>query len=410
MTVTALARSVRHALADDIVEYTLTSAALTFSPSPSVQFAGLAYNGSIPGPLLRVTYGQRVRVRYRSAVDIPTSVHWHGMILPNEMDGAATITQAPVLRGGEFVYEFAPGPPGTRWYHDHAFHMGIIRGLFGVFIVDDPRDEPADKEFALVFHDVPQWNTLEAAQRGISSTAMTTLPGSPEAMEMMRSRRYAHSMRPVRPMHARHGMGDEVAYLAHCINGATYPRTPKLGVRVGDTVRLRVLNASPTHTRYVRFAGHRLTVTHSDGNRLAQPLEVDALRIGVAERYDAYFNVTRPGAFLLEGLTAEPFARQQAVLIYTEGMENAPPAESPQTLADVNYFTYEKAAGIALGDSIAPTESLRHEFALGVGEAIEQFRNGVSINGREIFSDNSFRCCRSRIDCHTEVSHPLCDF
>ncbi len=342
MTVTALARPGRHALADEVVEYTLTSAPLTFSPSPAVRFAGLAYNGSIPGPLLRVIYGQRVRVRYRSAVDIPTSVHWHGMILPNEMDGAATITQAPVLRSGEFVYDFAPGPPGTRWYHDHAFHMGIMRGLFGMFIVDDPRDEPADKEFALVFHDVPQWSGLAAAQRGICTTAMTTLPGSPEAMEMTRSRRYAHSMRPVRPMHARHGMGDEVAYLAHCVNGATYPRTPKLGVKVGDTVRLRVLNASPTQTRYVRLADHRLIVTHSDGNRLAQPLEVDAMRIGVAERYDAYFNVTRPGAFLLQGLTADLFARQLAVLVYTEGMENAPAAESPQTLSDINYFTYEK--------------------------------------------------------------------
>ncbi len=286
------------------------------------------------------------------------------MILPNRMDGVATITQAPVLRGDEFVYEFAPGPPGTRWYHDHAFHMGITRGLFGLFIVDDPHDEPADKEFALVFHDVPQWKSLAAAQRGISSAAMTTLPGSPEAIEMMRSLRYTHSMQPVRPMHAGHGMGDEVAYLAHCINGATYPSTPKLEVRVGDTLRLRVLNASPTQTRYVRFAGHRLTVTHSDGNRLAQPLEVDAMRIGVAERYDAYVQVTRPGAFLLQGLTADLLARQQAVLVYTEGMENAPPAKSPQTLADVDYFTYEKAAGIERRDSL---ESTRYDFTLGGG-------------------------------------------
>ncbi len=68
-------------------------------------------------------------------------------------------------------------------------------------------------------------------------------------------------------------MGDEVAYLAHCINGASYPNTQKLAVKVGDRVRLRILNANPTQTRYVRLAGHRLTVTHTDGNRLDQPLD-----------------------------------------------------------------------------------------------------------------------------------------
>jgi multicopper oxidase len=359
MTMAALSRRPDRVLAQELVEFNLTSAPMTFEPSPGTRFAGLAYNGSIPGPLLRVTYGQRVRVRYRSSVETPTSVHWHGMILPNDMDGVANVSQPPAPSGGEFVYEFAPNPPGTRWYHDHAFQMGAARGLFGMFIVDDPAEEPGDKEFALVFHDVPQWSTVEAAERGISTVAMTAVPGSPETMEMMASMRAMQRMQPRPAMR----MGDEVKYVARCINGATYPRTPRFAVRVGDRVRLRLLNASPTRTHYVRLAEHRLTVTHSDGNRLARTVEVDALRLGVAERYDADFEVSRSGAFLLQTLMGPGL--EQAAVFYTEGMEHAPPVCSPQTLAGVDYFTYEKAGGATNAASVGP--ATRYDLTLGGG-------------------------------------------
>lgn len=363
MTVAALPALTRRAQAVDVVEYQLTSAPRVFSPAPGVRFAALAFNGMIPGPLLRVTYGQRVRIRYRSHVGIPTSVHWHGMILPNDMDGVAYITQAPVLEGDEFVYEFTPNPPGTRWYHDHAFHMGIMRGLFGMFVVDDPSDPPAEREFALVFHDVPRWSSVVAAIGGVSAAPMATLPGSPEAREQMS------------PMPAMAGpgmtsagrMGDEVAYVAHCINGASFPRTNALRVRVGDRVRLRVLNASPTQTRYVRLAGHRLLVTHADGNRLARSLEVDALRIGVGERYDVYVEVKKPGAFLLQGLTGDTLADEQAAIVYTEGAEGRAPERVSETLEGVDYFTYEKAGGEINSAPPSRLESFRHALTLGGG-------------------------------------------
>lgn len=363
MTLAAIAPLSRRALASDVVEYRLTSAPLSYAPSPGVRFAAMAYNGTIPGPLLRVTSGQRVRVRYTSHVDVPTSVHWHGMILPNDMDGVAYVTQPPVLQGGEFVYEFEPNPPGTRWYHDHVLHVGAMRGLFGMFIVDDPHDEPPDREFALVFHDVPRWSSVGAAIRGVSTAPMTTLPGSPEAVEMQSMMR---SMRWSMGTMSEEAMGDEVAFAAHCIDGATYPRTRELPVKVGDRVRLRMLNASPTQTRYVRLAQHRLVVTHSDGNRLAQPVEVDALRIGVAERYDAYFEVKKPGAFLLQGLTGDALAHEQAVLLFTEGMEHAPPFSSPQSLVGVDTYTYQKAGGPGR-PSAPPSGSIPYDFTLGGG-------------------------------------------
>ncbi|HUY41136.1 MAG TPA: multicopper oxidase family protein [Candidatus Dormibacteraeota bacterium] len=350
MAVASIAPLSERALASDVVEYALTAAALTFTPAPGIAFPALGYNGRVPGPLLRVVHGQRVRVLYRNLTGVATTVHWHGMILPNAMDGVPGVTQAPVLHGGSFRYEFAPGPPGTRWYHDHGMMLGAVRGLFGMFVVDDPKEQRADKEFALVFHDVPDMQSVHAAMAGRSSAPMTDPVGSPEMAEMMPNDR----------------MGDEVSYRAHCINGESYPATQSLTVNVGERVRLRILNANPTQTRYVRLAAHRLTVTHADGNPLERPVDVDALRIGVAERYDAWFEVTRPGAWLLQGLSSDPLAFEQAVVVRTPGMENVSPQSSSQSLEGVDYFTYEKACGVG-GDYRERPADVRKALTLGGG-------------------------------------------
>ncbi len=338
LAVASLRWPARRASAREPVDVTLRSAPLR---------DGLAYNGTIPGPLLRVAHGQRIRVRYVSGVEVPTSVHWHGLLLPNDMDGVAGLTQAAVHRGGEYVYDFVAGPSGTRWYHDHAFQLGMARGLFGMFVVEDPNEEAADAEFALVFHDVPVWSSIEAALRGMGTAPMSDPMGSPEIMQMAGGK-----------------MGDEVAYAAHCINGASYPNVKKLAVRLGQRVRLRLLNASPTLTRYVRLAGHSLTVTHADGNALAAPVEVDALRIATGERYDAIIVVRDPGAFLLEGVGGDPLASQQALVVCTEGMENAPPLRASPMLEGARVFSYELAGGIAAAAHAVPPD---FEMTLGGG-------------------------------------------
>jgi FtsP/CotA-like multicopper oxidase with cupredoxin domain len=349
MTALALPRLSQRVLASDTVDYTLTAAPLHFSPAPGVNFGGLAFNGSIPGPLLRIVHGQRLRAKFVNNSGQGSTIHWHGMILPNAMDGTEGVTQAAVRSGGSFVYEFAPGPPGTRWYHDHI-NDGLIRGLFGMIVVEDPRDTRADAEFALVFHEVPKLSTIAPAMKGIGNAPMDDPLGSPELTQM--------------PMDDR--MGDEVAFVAHCINGAAYPNTKRLAVKVGQHVRLRILNANPTQTRYVRLAGHRLIVTHSDGNPLPRPVEVDALRVGVAERYDAWFEVNAPGAWLLQGLSSDPLAYEQAAVVHTEGMENAPPLASTESLEGIDYFTYQNAGGMA--GALPPHAGANYDFTLDDGK------------------------------------------
>jgi multicopper oxidase len=347
----ALARAAAEA---DVAEYVLTAAPRTFAPLAGVRFDGLAYNAAIPGPVLRVRRGQRLRVHFHNRAGVPTAVHWHGMILPNAMDGAAGITQRAVEDGGSFLYEFNARPAGTRWYHDHAMGvtMGLIRGLFGMLIVEDPHDDKADAEFAVVLHDVAAMNSVDAALHGTSAAPMVDPGGSPE----------------LRAMRSDDRMGDEVTYVAHCINGAAYPQTAKMAVKVGDKVRLRVLNANPTQAKYVRLAGHRLHVTHADGNPLAQPLDVDALRVGVAERYDAWFEVRAPGAWLLQTVSSDPLAFEQAAVVHTPGMADVSPLGSPGTLDGVSFFTYEKAGGLLAGPAHVEGVTLDRRYVLDGGK------------------------------------------
>ncbi len=391
MIATALPPLSRKALASDLVQFTLTATPLNFNPVAGLNFAGRAFNGSIPGPLLRVMHGQRMRATFHNRSGSPATIHWHGMILPNAMDGVQGITQPAVPDGGSFVYEFAPNPPGTRWYHDHV-SGGFERGMYGMFIVDDPKETPADAEFALVFHDVPNLKTVAEAMRGVSNAPMVDPMGSSEMTGMKPNDR----------------MGDEVAYLAHCINGASYPSGKPLVVKVGQRVRLRILNANFSQTRYIRLAGHTLTVTHTDGNPLEKPLDVQALRVGVGERYDAWFEVTKPGAWLLQGLSSDPLVYEQAVVVCTPGYEKATPLGSPESVEGVDFITYEKAGGIASG---APDLRGAHpyDFILGGGA---YGSNRWTINGHVYPNTPRIKVVRDEVvSVHftnkTDMDHPM---
>lgn len=100
--------------------YELEAAVTRWNILPYIRVAAYAFNGQVPGPRIRITEGDRVRFVVRNSLPEPTSVHWHGLILPNAMDGAAEITQDPIPPGGSFTYEFTARQAGTFFYHSHA--------------------------------------------------------------------------------------------------------------------------------------------------------------------------------------------------------------------------------------------------------------------------------------------------
>jgi FtsP/CotA-like multicopper oxidase with cupredoxin domain len=325
--------------------------------APGKVITAMAYNGQVPGPAIRVREGERVRVRLRNELSEPTTIHWHGVDVPNGMDGVPGVTQEPVAPGAEFVYEFEARPAGTRWYHTHfQEHRQMDLGLVAPLIIDPagPEPFPFDREHTLVLDD---W--AAGSGRPLASTAEGVAGGRGGMGGMMDGMMGGRGMMGRGGMMGGGMMGGMMAnphapaYDTMTINGKAYPATEPLKVAKGERVRLRLINASAEHTHVIRLAGHRLKVTHTDGNPLEHPVEVDGVPIAPSERYDLLFTAERPGAWRL--YCAQPGhaeAGEQTVVAY-EGHEAAaakPPIEGIDDLALWRY-------GLGQGRDVLPRPS-----------------------------------------------------
>ena len=290
---------------------------VTWELAPGRTIRAMAYNGRIPGPDIRVREGERVRVVLKNSLAEATTIHWHGVDVPNAMDGVPDLTQEPVAPGATFVYEFDARPAGTRWYHTHfREHRQMDLGLAAPFIIEPAEKEPMtyDREVTLVLDDwatgtgksIPPTDAGTAGGRGSVGGMMSGMMGGRRMGEMMGGRGMGGMM----------GRNHEPAYDVMTINGKAYPATEPLRVKKGERVRLRIINASAEHTHVVRLAGHHLLVTHTDGNPLIAPVEVDALPLAPAERYDVVVIADRPGAWFLHCTqTGHAEAGEQMVVV-----------------------------------------------------------------------------------------------
>ncbi len=212
-----------------------------------------AFNGRVPGPEFRVTEGDTVKVTVRNELAEPTTVHWHGVELPVEMDGVPELSQKPIPPGGTFTYEFVATPAGTRWYHSHVNELAQQGGgLVGALIIE-PRQLASpkpDREYVVM--------TGEFATQPAAASAPPIIGGMGGMMQQ-----------PAAP-----------AFDTYTVNGKTYPATPPLVVRQGERVRLRLINAAATSTQVFALPGHTLTVTHADGNPLPHPVQAEAVPLG----------------------------------------------------------------------------------------------------------------------------------
>jgi hypothetical protein len=292
-----------HAGVSGMREIHLETREMMWELAPGKVIKAMAYNGQIPGPEIRLTEGERVRITLQNALSEPTTIHWHGVDVPNAMDGVPGITQQPVQPGEAFVYEFEARPAGTRWYHTHfQSPRQFDLGLYAPLIIEpaQPDPFPFDREYTLVLDD---WATGTA--RAVASTREGTAGRRSGMGGMMRGLMGGQMGRMMEGMMGRGEMGgmmgggQTVAYDTMTINGKAYPATEPVMVHKGERVRLRLINASADHTHVIRLAGHRLQVTHTDGNPLVEPVEVDGIPIAPGERYDLQFVADRPGAWFL---------------------------------------------------------------------------------------------------------------
>ncbi|GGM70778.1 putative oxidase (copper-binding protein) [Longimycelium tulufanense] len=273
-----------------------------------VQVDTWAYGDELPGPRLRVTAGDVLRADLRNELPADTTIHWHGLALRNDMDGVPQVTQPPVPPGASFRYEFTVPDPGTHWYHPHV-GLQLDRGLYAPLIVDDPA-EPGryDAELVVVLDD---W--------------LDGVAGTPdEQLDKLRQGGMHHGWpqgMAERPTSLVGGDGGDVAHPHLVANGrvATAPRS--FEARPGQRVRIRLINAAADTAFRVALGGHRLTVTASDGFD-TEPVETDAVLIGMGERYDLLVTLG-DGAFPL--VAAAEGKPGRALLVLRTSPQAAPP-------------------------------------------------------------------------------------
>ena len=233
---------------------------------PNVAVDAFAYNGQIPGPRIRVTQGDHVRIVVHSNLPESTTVHWHGLVLPNKMDGPAYITQDPIRTGDSYTYEFTTEQAGTFFYHSHDHpdrQQGL--GLYGAFIIDpreSEKDAPkADLEYVI---QLQEWLVRE----GLTYPAMLMEGGLPNYFT---------------------------------INGRAYPSTDVIHMKVGQTVKLRFIGTSNNFIHPMHVHGGPFSVVARDGVTL--PLvaryEADTINLGSGQRYDVIWPARRPGKWLI---------------------------------------------------------------------------------------------------------------
>jgi FtsP/CotA-like multicopper oxidase with cupredoxin domain len=284
------------------------------------------YGGQLPGPELRVREGDTLRVTFTNRLPEPTTIHWHGIPVPNAMDGVPDVTQPAIAPGASFTYEFAVPVAGTYFYHTHV-GLQLDRGLYGPLIVECRQETLSyDREVTLVLDD---WldgidGTPEEALRRLAGAGH----GAHGAMPMQPGMGTMPGMPGMSGMPGMTGGGEpaesepDLVYPLYLVNGRP-PEAPFefAGTR-GEVLRLRLINAASATIFRVALVGHRLQVIQADGQPVA-PLEGDVLRIGMGERYDVLVRLDNPGVWPLVAWVEGTSHAARAILRY-EGSTGRP--------------------------------------------------------------------------------------
>ncbi|MGV0583247.1 multicopper oxidase family protein [Mycobacteroides chelonae] len=242
-----------------------------------------AYGGRVPGQEIRVRKGEILRVQTVNNLPAPTTVHWHGLALRNDMDGVPGLTQPEIPPTGVFDYEFAVPHAGTYWFHPHVGTQ-IDRGLYAPLIIEDPAERTAyDEELVVALDDWIDGTGTDPDQvlEGLRAKGMPPMDHS--MMGGMGSD-------PTAPL----GMdAGDVKYPHYLINGRVAADPQAVTYRAGQRVRLRIVNAGGDTAFRVSIPGVPMTVTHTDGFPV-QPFQADTILVTMGERVDAV--VTIPGS------------------------------------------------------------------------------------------------------------------
>lgn len=295
--------------------------------APHAETGLWSYNGAFPGPEIRLRQGDRLRARLVNRLAQETTIHWHGIRLPNAMDGVPHLTQPPVPPGGEFVYDFEVPDAGTFWYHPHASSAEQVgRGLFGALIVEERTPPAFDRDVVWVLSD----------------------------LRLDRQAQVAPDFNA--PFDASHAgrLGNTVL-----VNG----RLPEsFALDAGERIRLRLVNAASARIFRLNFAGHSPRVIAFDGHPAAQHLVSGGLTLGPGMRADLLLEASGESGrrYLVTDDFFLPRAYRLVELAYTDRRAPAPVLPAPQLppnpLAEPDLARAERLQLVLAGGAMRPRQ------------------------------------------------------
>jgi FtsP/CotA-like multicopper oxidase with cupredoxin domain len=245
--------------------FALDVSVIRWSILPYKRVTAYAFNRQIPGPRIRVTEGDRIRIIVTNHLPEPTSVHWHGLIVPNAMDGPADITQPAIPSGGTYTYEFTTQQSGTFFYHSHKDpDRQQALGMYGALIIDPKETTPAPVYDQDIVIQLQEWLEREG---------------------------YTY---PAMPME-----GAQPNYFT--INGKAYPSTDIINMKRGSQIRIRFIgtNSAFIHPMHIHGGPFRIIATDGFDVPAAAQIEKDTVNVGPGERYDVIWTAREPGKWLL---------------------------------------------------------------------------------------------------------------
>ena len=312
--------------------------------SEDVSVKALTFNGSVPGSQIRVKQGEKLKINLKNELNEPISIHWHGITVPNEMDGIPGVTQNAVQPGESFTYEFTPEDPGTYMYHTHQNAVEQMdKGLYGSFIVE-PNDKSYDRDYTLM---LDEWMSkpveAESSMEGMDHGNMDSDEDSDKETDSGGMDHGDMGSNENESMDGMEEMGHDMsAYDIFTINGKSGNSIEPLKVKEGEKVRIRLVNVGYMSHK-IHLHGHDFKVAAIDGQELNKPKELKDQVISIApgERYDIEFTANNPGEWFIECHgDMEGSSGMNTKIQYENSTDSADKSNKSEDLPEFSFMNY----------------------------------------------------------------------
>ncbi len=354
-------------------DLTLEIAPVTVELAPDRILSTIGYNGCSPGPILRMREGKLTTVEVINRTDTPELVHWHGLLIPGDVDGVEEQGTPFVPPNGSRTYSFTPNPAGSRWYHSHAMayadlHKGSYTGQFGFLMIDGGTgSDPGryDQELFLALRD---WEPFfsSAMEDDDDEDPADPQPEKPATLNTAPN-------------------GLEVNSVTYSINDKALGAGAPIRVKQGQRVLLHLLNASAIENRRIALPGHSFHVLALDGNPVPTPQTVETIFLGAGERVDAVVEMLNPGVWILGAVEENLRNAGLGVVVEYSNQHRQPQWIAPKNLR-WDYTVFGSPAGASSPRPPDHTiEMIFEKIPGGSGKF-----NTFLVNGKPYPHDNEF--------------------